>query len=556
MNLDARGLAALLIAALAACGAVDENLTGPPDQEPVTFTISDAREGGAAHFYWLPPIAPLTTYSGTFDAAAAPVVSICEWSATGCLSPIANYSIGAGADGVQLDLTKERFHVTWDVKASRIKLNAIYRIQVNVAGATLGIADATMAQPGRKGAPLNPVEYVALDRKGALEIAFRIEQTGRRPTITIPPGALNVPTGQTATFGVSAESPDPMSYQWLRNGVAIGDAIESSYTTPPVTVADEGTTFSVVVTNSIGSVTSGAASLTVSSSPVFGLGGLRAVLPSGPDDVIGVRYRFRVAQNQSQSLRLIFGANRLHTPGSPVTYLLESNIYSGRLAFADGGCTSWPLLGFYTEGQASLRHAIPDYPFAAGQQNAIGTGIRTMDPLGFPVQTYLIDNIPNLYKSDAISQVDLNGSDVLVTLERGETLQEVASFMRCGLQMLQTTYRKWTLRTEPSGVPPFLIEYVVPESSGRYITVHETMNFFSEFLHGAGAFTVQYWEFATKRESDPIWRSVSSFVTGGSYDGNGSNFGLRVVPVLGQKRIEFSNQPGNVYLGRNVAFSF
>ena len=47
-----------------------------------------------------------------------------------------------------------------------------------------------------------------------------------------------------------------MSYQWRKNGVKITGATKSSYITPPTTAADNGSLFSVVVSNSIGSVTS------------------------------------------------------------------------------------------------------------------------------------------------------------------------------------------------------------------------------------------------------------------------------------------------------------
>ena len=47
------------------------------------------------------------------------------------------------------------------------------------------------------------------------------------------------------------------------NGADIPRATKASYTTPPVTLDDNGSLFSVIVTNSAGSVTSGDAVLTV-----------------------------------------------------------------------------------------------------------------------------------------------------------------------------------------------------------------------------------------------------------------------------------------------------
>ena len=76
--------------------------------------------------------------------------------------------------------------------------------------------------------------------------------------------------GGTATFTVTAGGTDPLSYQWQKGGTPIAGATAASYTTPAAAPADDGTLFSVVVTNSMGSVVSANATLSVtaaSSSP-------------------------------------------------------------------------------------------------------------------------------------------------------------------------------------------------------------------------------------------------------------------------------------------------
>jgi len=88
------------------------------------------------------------------------------------------------------------------------------------------------------------------------------------PTITTQPGNQTVTAGQTATFAVAATGTAPLSYQWQKNGANISGATLASYTTPATTTADSGSTFAVVVTNIAGTVTSGAATLTVNAAPV------------------------------------------------------------------------------------------------------------------------------------------------------------------------------------------------------------------------------------------------------------------------------------------------
>jgi hypothetical protein len=62
---------------------------------------------------------------------------------------------------------------------------------------------------------------------------------------------------------VSASGDQPLSYQWRKNGAPINGATAANYTTPPTTAADDGATFSAVVSNSAGSATSADATLTV-----------------------------------------------------------------------------------------------------------------------------------------------------------------------------------------------------------------------------------------------------------------------------------------------------
>jgi len=66
-------------------------------------------------------------------------------------------------------------------------------------------------------------------------------------------------TEAAATFTVVASRTAPLSYRWQRNGTNISGATSSSYTTPATTIADNGATFAVVVSNSAGSVTSNSA---------------------------------------------------------------------------------------------------------------------------------------------------------------------------------------------------------------------------------------------------------------------------------------------------------
>ncbi|MBU1425479.1 MAG: Ig-like domain-containing protein, partial [Gammaproteobacteria bacterium] len=85
------------------------------------------------------------------------------------------------------------------------------------------------------------------------------------PTITSQPANKSVTVGQTATFNVIATGTAPLSYQWRKGGTNVGTN-SASYTTPATALGDNGASYSVVVSNATGSVTSNAATLTVTAS--------------------------------------------------------------------------------------------------------------------------------------------------------------------------------------------------------------------------------------------------------------------------------------------------
>lgn len=83
------------------------------------------------------------------------------------------------------------------------------------------------------------------------------------PLISDHPDNQSVIEGQTATFTVLASGTAPLAYQWLRNNINIPGATSSSYTTPGTILADDGSQYRVVVSNTAGNATSNTATLIV-----------------------------------------------------------------------------------------------------------------------------------------------------------------------------------------------------------------------------------------------------------------------------------------------------
>ncbi|HWA27416.1 MAG TPA: pectinesterase family protein [Lacunisphaera sp.] len=104
--------------------------------------------------------------------------------------------------------------------------------------------------------------------EGAPDIGLvEVTAAGVAPAIVTPPASQSVTAGSPVTFNVAAAGSAPLSYQWLKNGDAIPGATSVSYTIAATTVADAGS-YAVTVSNSLGSVTSTAAVLTVDASVI------------------------------------------------------------------------------------------------------------------------------------------------------------------------------------------------------------------------------------------------------------------------------------------------
>jgi hypothetical protein len=86
---------------------------------------------------------------------------------------------------------------------------------------------------------------------------------GHAPAIVTQPANQSVPMGLAATFSVTTTGSGPLSYQWSDKGIPVSGATAATYTTPATTFADTGEGFTVTITNSLGSVTSNTATLTV-----------------------------------------------------------------------------------------------------------------------------------------------------------------------------------------------------------------------------------------------------------------------------------------------------
>ncbi|HHI94771.1 MAG TPA: DUF5011 domain-containing protein [Gammaproteobacteria bacterium] len=92
---------------------------------------------------------------------------------------------------------------------------------------------------------------------------FELSLTPTPPSIVTQPAAVTATEGGDARFSIAVTGSAPLTYQWFRDGTPIADATAASYTLTGVTPSDDGSVYRCEVSNSLGSVNSSDAVLTV-----------------------------------------------------------------------------------------------------------------------------------------------------------------------------------------------------------------------------------------------------------------------------------------------------
>jgi alpha-tubulin suppressor-like RCC1 family protein len=105
------------------------------------------------------------------------------------------------------------------------------------------------------------------------------------PAITTQPSSSTVISGGAASFSVVASGTSPFAYQWKKDGSSISGATSSTYTIASTQTTDAGS-YTVVVTNSAGSVTSNPIILTILAPRLYSLA-VRTALAANQILIVG-----------------------------------------------------------------------------------------------------------------------------------------------------------------------------------------------------------------------------------------------------------------------------
>jgi hypothetical protein len=143
----------------------------------------------------------------------------------------------------------------------------------------------------------------------ALQIIPAVVNTTPVITLQPQPPFQSVNVGQSTTFTVSASGTPSPTYQWRFNGANLVGATATSYTRNNAQPADAGS-YSVVVTNIAGGVTSSNATLTVNVPPAI------AAQPAGQSVTVGSNATFAVTATGTLPLSYQWQFNSADIPGA------------------------------------------------------------------------------------------------------------------------------------------------------------------------------------------------------------------------------------------------
>ncbi len=222
-------------------------------------TFADWTTNGSFEGCFVTSEAPFV-HSGQYGAALGPAGSLGYLSQTLATTAGQTYGISCWlfCDGEN----PNEFSVSWNGVTLFDRHNIGDTGWTNLQLQANATAGATLLKFGFRDDPY----YLGLD-----DIAVYLITTP--PAIATQPASQSVAAGSAVTFSVGATGTLPLSYFWLRDGAPIAGATASSYTTNNVQLADSGSRFSCLVSNTYGTALSSNALLTVTPAPLVHNGG-------------------------------------------------------------------------------------------------------------------------------------------------------------------------------------------------------------------------------------------------------------------------------------------
>jgi hypothetical protein len=295
---------------------------------------------------------------------------------------------------------------------------------VNISGATSASYTTPVTTTADSGLRFRVVVSNSAGTVTSVVATLTVNTAPVAPTITTAPANQTVTAGQTATFAVVAAGTAPLSYQWQKNGANIAGASSASYTTPATATTDSGSTFTVVVTNTAGTATSSAATLTVNPAGAPAIQVSPTSFNFGNDVVGSNSTQVLIIKNTGTAILTITQITETGSAFSDSGFTLPLNVNAGQQTTII--VSFQPTAVGAVSGNISILSNAPTSPTSVG---LTGTGIAAILTLGIGPTSLTFGNVTTTTSSATqnvtiagtgnanvtISQINLSGAGYSMT---------------------------------------------------------------------------------------------------------------------------------------------
>ncbi|MBL9203217.1 MAG: immunoglobulin domain-containing protein [Opitutaceae bacterium] len=220
----------------------------------------------------------------------------------------------------------------------------------NLAGATSATLALTALATSDSGTYTVLVSNLAgsVVSSDAVLIVTELAPPGVAPSIQTQPASQTAQTGGGASFSVVASGTPAPSYQWHKNGVSLAGATAATLAMTAVTTNDNAS-YTVVVSNTAGSVTSAPATLTVTNAPQGGAPTIQTQPVPSQTAAIGGAANFAVAATGTPTPSYQWKKNGVDLAGATAATLVlaalttnDNGTYTVLVSNFSGSVTSSP----------------------------------------------------------------------------------------------------------------------------------------------------------------------------------------------------------------------
>ncbi len=366
-------------------GATFTNISGATSTTLALSNVQTSQSGDEYQAVFTNSIGTVTTSAATLTVDYAPAVMTIPKSQTVAAGQTATFTAAASGNPTP--------SVQWQVSSDGGKTFT------NISGAT-----STTLTLNHVATAMNGNEYQAVfgNSIGSATTSVATLTVQFPPTITTNPSNQTATTGQNATFTAEANGNPTPTVQWQVSGDRgktwsdLSGATSATLTLSNVLFSQNGNEYRAIFTNSAGSATTTAATLTVQMMPTI-LSGNNAV--------------FTIGQK---------GNFTLTATGSPTPTFTESGALPGGITFADNGNGTATLSGVLAAGTQGTYH------FTITAHNGVGSGFTqsftlTANPAPVPPsppQPPVLNVPPLLSLLDSllvgIETINANGTETVV----------------------------------------------------------------------------------------------------------------------------------------------